>query len=255
MQNHGHYPGRRCPGGLTGSRALARATAQHTCSQNNTAIQDLNISNIKSGKGCNLDFTGISQTSIQAPNFTCSSNSTNSSELVNQLTTQLNNQSSAVTQGLSLNLNSTSNATAISDLKSAITNNINMTELSSCVQNNLSTQNLVLGNITSSCPTYCDTGCPNGMTCDPSLCITKFDKISQSLTQSAVASCISNNSNISKAINTAATTLSNSVTAENTGVSLASLLGNLFGSLGSSITVIIIIIIIVIIIAGMYYMS
>jgi hypothetical protein len=209
------------------------------CGQNNTSSQTMEFSDITAGPGCNLDFSNISQTSIQSPNFTCALSAANSSELQNQLSTQLDQAAKSEQSGLAGALNSTSNSNSIATIKSNIMNNINISQVSECVQNNISTQKQKFGKISASCPGYCNTGCQSGFTCDMSLCRTNFNNISQSITQSAVGSCLSNNSALQKVINDSANQVSQISSASNKGIDFAASLASLGSGLIPSIICII----------------
>lgn len=193
------------------------------CSQNNSSVQELSFSDIKSDPGCRLNFSNISQTSVQTPNFTCSSDSKNNADLLNQFKTQLQQQAQATLSGIPGAINSQSVSNTVNKLQNDITNNINVNQVSNCVQNNLASQKAQFGHIESSCPGFCQTGCPPGYNCDMNLCSVDFNNISQSITQAAVAKCVSSNSTVTNAVNNAANDLSQTSSAKNTGIDFTSL--------------------------------
>ena len=205
--------------------------SSQTCGQNNTAIQNMNFSNIHPGAGCNLDFSGISQTSIQTPNFTCSTNSNNDSQLAAQFATQLQQQSSAAISGIPGAINNQAVSNAVTNVQNTIKNNIHVSQVASCVQNNLAQQTQNFTNITPQCPAYCNNGCPAGNICDMSKCTTNFNNINQTLTQNAVTSCLSANSAVNKAISSAASDIATATTASNTGfLNIDTIFSSLSGS-------------------------
>lgn len=202
------------------------------CGQNNSASQTLDFSNITASDGCNLDFNNITQTMIQTPNFTCSSNSQNESDLMSQFKSQLDQNSQAALSGLSGALNSNAASSTISKLKNEIENNINISQVSSCVQNSIADQKLKFNKINANCPAYCRNPqfCKGVESlCDMSKCTTSFSNIGQSMTQAAVGSCLASNANLNKVISDASTQLTQASTSKNTGIDFTAI----FASLGS----------------------
>lgn len=202
-----------------------------SCSQTNVATQELNFNDIVAPTGCNLEFSGISQTSVQTPNFSCSSDNKNDTELSAKFKTELEQNAKAAVSGIGGAVVSKSDSETINKLTNEISTNINVSNVSSCVQDNLSQQKMQFGKIQTSCPAYCNdlTMCKGELKslCDMSKCTTSFKNISQSLTQAAVANCTSKNSNVQKIINEAASKLSQKAESKNEGI-------NVFASLGSS---------------------
>jgi hypothetical protein len=179
----------------------------NSCTQNTTSNQTILVDGITADPGCSLHFTG-SQTSVQTPNLSCSSSNANDSQLATQFQTQLQQQAES-SGGLGLfSVGNTSVSNTLSKLSNTITNNMSISNISNCVQNTVSNQSTTDKNITTSCPDYCKTGCPNGFTCDTSLCVTDFDNLTQSITQSAVGKCLSTNSTVAKAISDAQNSIS-----------------------------------------------
>lgn len=193
------------------------------CSQNNTSVQDMSFNDISADEGCSINFSGISQTALVAPNFTCSSKQENNSELMNKLQTALGSEAESKLSGLAGALNSESRTTIKNKIVNEITNNINMSNVSSCVQDNLSKQKLQFKKIVASCPSYCRNvrqckGVEN--MCDMSQCKINFTDINQSLTNKAVASCMSANENVQKIVNDVANDVTSSAKASNTGIDI-----------------------------------
>ena len=207
------------------------------CAQNNSSLQSINFNNIKAGKNCQLKFSNISQSNLQSPNFSCSSNSSNNSDLAAQFSNSLQQQAQAQTSGLSGALVSSSNSTTMSKLANTITNNINMSDVSNCVQNILAKQTLNWSNITIPDCTGCGLQCnQQGTTCI-NTCEQDWDTISQNLVSSAVGNCLNANQNVSSATQNAQSQVAQATSAANTGIDVA-------GSCGSSICLILIILII-----------
>ncbi len=233
-------------------------SSSSSCSQNNSMSQDLNISDIIVHGG-SLEVSGISQTGQQIPNFTCSSDSANSSSLANQFKTQLDQQATSALSGLGGAANSESNSSVVGNLKNEIEQNINISNVSKCVQDNLAKQKTNIGKFEINVPGYCATGCPPGYSCDMDACTVKVKDISQSLTQSAVGQCMASNQNLQQAINSASNQIKTSSVAENKGIDVA----GMFNSLVSAVTGpmkyfvigIIVVIILVILVGGYFLMS
>jgi hypothetical protein len=203
-----------------------------SCKQSNTSVQKLDFSNITAGEGCSLNFNNISQTSTQTPNFSCSNSASNEQNLLNQFKTQLDQQAQSTVAGLAGALNSQSSSEIVNNLKNKIENNINISSVSQCVQDNIAKQKQNYNKIVASCPGYCRNlqQCVgvDPKLCDMSKCSTNFSNISQAITQAAVGQCMSSNTNVTKAINDASNQISQIAKSENKGIDFAAL----FASLG-----------------------
>jgi hypothetical protein len=220
-----------------------------TCGQNNSSVQELSFDNIEAGDGCSLSFNNISQTTSQTPNFTCSSQSQNETELLNKFKTELEQQASAAVSGLGGALNSEATSNTISMVRNEIENNINISNTSTCVQNNVSEQLLNFSKIKTSCPAYCrNPSLCKGVEklCDMDKCETDFSNISQSITQAAVANCLSSNSTITKIINDAANDISQTAESKNTGIDLFASLASFGSSLIPLIIGVVVLVVIII---------
>lgn len=202
------------------------------CGQNNNAIQELSFSNIKSGNGCNTIFDGISQVSVQAPTFTCSSSAANETDLLAKFKTELDQNVKSEISGLAGAVNSESIAEVTNKLVNDISNNISINTLSNCVQDNYAKQTADFNNITLSCPAYCnDTFTETNPVIAKLLldkCTNKFTNINQNLLQKSVGECILSNNNIQKIIADADTSIVQSAESKNTGIDIAEII-NSFG--------------------------
>ena len=203
-------------------------SSSSNCAQNNSSNQTISVSNIHANN-CGLNVSGISQTSTQTPNFTCSSDSQNSADLQNQFKTQLQQQAESQVKNLGGALNSQAVSSAVNTLTNSVENNINISQVSSCVQNNIASQNIQVNGVTATCPGYCTTGCPTGYTCDLANCSVNITDISQNLTQAAVGSCLATNKSLASAVTTAANSISQSASSTNSGIDIVSLLSS-FGT-------------------------
>lgn len=222
----------------TVNNAITNVMLQNSssCGQNNTSVQNISFSNIKTGPGCSLDFSGISQTSTQTPNFSCSSDSNQSSSLQTALSAALTQAVKSESSGISGALLSDTHVKSTSDIINNITNNVNVSNVSSCVQSNLSSQEQVYNTLTSSCPAFCNSGTIPTTQVEVDaykLCTVNFNNINQTLTQAAVAKCTANNSALTNAINQAAVTVSQEASSESTGfLNITKIAGDITGVVG-----------------------
>lgn len=210
-----------------------------SCTQNNSIIQDINISRIKSAQGCNLEISGISQQAIQAPNLTCISSSANTTDLMNKIEAKLKQEAKASAESGIGKSDSKTNST--SKLINEVKNNMNISNVVSCVQNTLAQQSMNISDIEISCPKFCQTMKPsdcNGSGAEKAcaLCTAKITDIRQTIVQEAVSKCLNNNETLTKAINEAAADFTQSATSSSKG-------NDVFGFLSSFGTISIILII------------
>ena len=216
------------------------------CGQSNSQSQSIDISNIDtSGTSCSINVNGISQKAVQTPSFSCLSDSSQSADLQSQLQSAIKQQADAAVSGLSGALNSQAVSNATTKLQNVVNTNLNISNISSCVQDNLQNQDFKLHFLKSGCPGYCSTGCPKDYTCDMSKCSVNIGNISQTATQGAVATCTSKNSALASAVTSISNDLSQSATTKNTGIDF----GSSMASLGSFLVPFIISIVILIIIS------
>lgn len=217
-------------------------SSSSNCAQNNTLENTQIFKNITPDEGCSLTFTNISQTAQQSPNFTCSSNSTNDSQLATQFKNDLQQEIDKKVSNFPIGY--ASDVSEITNkLVNDITNNISISNVSSCVQNNMLQQKQEFDTIKGSCPSYCNKSnsqmCVDlakispslaATTCDMSKCNITFNNITQSSIQSAVGNCLSSNANYQSILSETATELSQVAKSENKGVDL----GGIFESLGNA---------------------
>lgn len=215
-------------------------SSSSSCGQNNSLENTQVFKNISADEGCSVSFSDISQKAQQSPNFTCSSNSKNDSQLATQFKNELQQQANATTSNFPIGY--ASDASKISNkLVNDITNNISISNVSSCVQNNFLKQSQGIDTIHASCPSYCRNQqiCVDlakvsptlaATTCDMSKCNVPFNNISQSAIQSAVGNCLSNNTNYQHILGEASTNLAQTTTTKNTGVDV----GGIIESVGTA---------------------
>lgn len=199
--------------------------SSNNCAQNNSATALITFEGIKTKGGCKLTFSDINQTINAAPNLTCAQTSANQSDLATQFQTQLDQKTSAAIAGIPGAINSQAITKAVNQLKNTIKNNINISTMANCVQNNIASATQNYRDIVMDC-----TGC--GLQCagNPQVCVNTCEQdwknISQNLSQSAVAKCVQSNTAIATAITEASNEISQASTATNKGI-------DLFASFGS----------------------
>jgi len=232
------------------------------CGQNNSGLQSVNFSNITTGPGCSLGITS-SQKFDQIPSFTCLSESSQSAKLLTDLKSDLDQAVKSNTSGLAGALNSASNSTIVNEMINDISNNVNISNIATCLQNNLANQESVFRAITSSCPKLCN------QNLDPAafnsnftlndynkLCTTSINS-QQELIQAATAACTSENTALTTAINKAAVKVSQIAKSENTGINLAEIISSFFAGITGPIvySIIGVIVFFIIIIIGVFAFS
>jgi len=230
--------------------------SSQNCSQNNNLVQTMNFDNIKSGPGCSLRFSNISQDAKQSVNFSCSMDSQNASSLLSDFKTTLEQEAASKTGGLGGSLNSQAISTAQNSLINEVTSNINMNQVSECIQNTLAEQTANFTNITGSCPSWCNNPSLCGgldpsvavKLCDPSQCVVDFNNVSQQLVQDAAGKCLSSNKAVSDAVTKASNEISQKATSAATGIDPASFMASLLPSIIS----IVIVLLILSSVAGLY---
>jgi hypothetical protein len=216
------------------SLASVILNSSSNCGQNNNAIQQLSISNLKSN-GCNLKIDGISQTSIQSPVFSCSIDSKNESDLLAKFKTELQQNAQSVVSGLAGAINSESVSEVSNKLVNDISNNININSVSNCVQDSYSKQTADINNLELNCPDYCNNPslCAGlnpqlaMLLCDPSRCTNSITNINQNLIQKSVSECTLSNSNLQKVITDIGNEISQTAVSENKGIDLAEIISSI----------------------------
>ena len=187
-----------------------------SCAQNNTLDQIITISNIKTTGGCQLKFSNFKQDANLVPNLSCAQKSENTAELKNKFSTALDQEVASKLEGIPSNLISTNTSTTISNIKNEIVNSTDISNISTCIQNNFASQLTNIHDLTYDC-----TGC--GIKCDlkgnhcANTCEQTFDKISQSLTMNGVAKCTQENAALVKATNDLDNVIKQVATSESTG--------------------------------------
>lgn len=239
------------------------ASSSSNCAQTNNLVQEQVFKDLQADEGCSLSFSNISQTSVQSPNFTCSSDSKNDTALASQFKTELLQQANATVSNSTIG-NAVANSLNKNNTINDIANNINISTISSCVQDNFLKQSQGFNTIKASCPAYCRNPqlCIglDPKICDMSKCSINYSDISQSATQSAVASCLSSNANYQKILSETSNKIAQEAKTTNTGVSIPDIIKSGGNALSSVIGatwlpfIIIGIVIIIVIAIGSYFL-
>ena len=220
------------------------------CSQVNSAIQNLEVSNIKATGNCGISISNITQINTQAPNFSCTNTQNSSAALsaaLNAALTQAANTSANGGLG-----NTSADSTTVSNITNEITNNISMSNVASCAQSTFANQNLLTTAIEGSCPASCneecfsladDTARQECQTFQASnACKIDIDGLNQTLTQTVVGYCLNNQSNLAAVISSIADNVSQTTSAASTGGAID--FGASLASCGSWIWIIVAIVVV-----------
>lgn len=205
------------------------------CSQNNSLSQIQVFKNISGAKGCSPNFSS-DQSAQQSPNFTCASDSKNESDLLTKFENELTQQAEAQAKNFVVG-NAETRASTSNKIVNDVLTNINISNLSTCIQDNMATQSQSLEGIEYGCPAYCgnpelcrvflEFGHPE--LCDQDKCIVHVADLAQAAVQSAVGNCLSKNTNLQKAINDNAITTTQVSNSKNTGVDVAEIVSSFTG--------------------------
>lgn len=208
-------------------------SSSNKCSQNNSLSQVQVFKNISGDKGCSPMFSS-EQTSQQSPNFTCSSDSKNDSELQTKFRNELTQQADAQAKNFVIG-NAETRANTTNKIVNDILANVNISSVSGCVQDNIVEQSSTLDGIKVSCPPHCsdpslciafaEAGHPE--LCDYDACKVPVADFAQRAVQSSVASCLSKNSSLQKAISDTVIDTAQIAKAKNTGIDLAEIVNSL----------------------------
>ena len=182
------------------------------CSSNQENIQKLTISDINA-IDCQVDINNISQTQNLNQNFSCSQNITNESNLIAQLKTELDNAAKASTNGIG-GVFSQSKVGEISKSETNVINTINMSDIASCVNKSLNSQDLKLKKFDVKCPT-------SSMAVLLGQNKLTIQNVSQTIVGNQVASCIQNKADLVAAANSFDSAVKASADASVTGITVS----------------------------------
>lgn len=172
------------------------------CSQSNSSSQKLNISQLKT-KGCPVKISNISQNSTSSPNFECYASILNSTDFKNNFANAIKQNAESETKGVGGAIASVASSATSSNNITEIQNNLNIENLSKCIQNNSADQIANINNIEVDCsPCYGDF-CKSNPSSE--MCIfckggITIDNITQKVLQTAVGNCTIGNTSMQKTI-------------------------------------------------------
>lgn len=154
-----------------------------SCGINNSILQFMNFSNFDL-ENCDLSFSNINQTSNSSIQLKCINSNINEIDTLNKIKNNLTNnfksEASGINFGFNININKT-----IEQKVNEIINNINIRNISECVNNSITQQIMDFGKIKIK-------NCKTPVT---------FNNISQQVISTHVADCINKNQNITKIVN------------------------------------------------------
>jgi len=176
------------------------------CKMNTEAIQKMSFSDLDF-VGCSVNFSNISQMADIETNFACAQDTEQNTELINEFSTELDQELEAALSGLPGAVISESETKSITKMKNDIVANIDIEQISECVASTLTEQKLEFDKIKVDCTGAEDT-------------TVNFDNIKQRLIQSNVAECIQANTQVTKSINDIQNTIDNKQKSYNTGIGL-----------------------------------
>jgi len=154
-----------------------------SCGINSSILQSINFSNIEADN-CDISFSNISQSANSFIDVKCIDKNLNEFETLSKIKNNLTNNFKTETSGLNFGLNANMNTT-IDKKVTEIVNNINIRNLSECINNSIIQQTMNFGNIKVK-------NCKKPLT---------FDNISQQIINTQVSDCIGDNQNIAKIVN------------------------------------------------------
>lgn len=188
--------------------------------QNNTATNNINISDITAGANCSLDIK-TTQKTLQKPDFTGMSDSSQSSAINTAIKGALKENIQKTNRGIQL-MSSPQNSESITTSIDEIANNVSQMSIVSCLQNNTATNDLNIENIKTNCPAICGR---ENLTFTQFFTVTDFDALcttpitgTQEIIQAAVAKCIANNKQVTDSINELARELTKDASQETVGL-------------------------------------
>jgi hypothetical protein len=158
------------------------------CRSKNAAVQRFSLKNINT-KGCKVNISNINQDMQVSTNFKCIQDSNVNSSSVNQFKTNLEQELTSQASGL-INLNAAETET-INTMHDKILNNINLSQLASCISQNIARQEKSIGGINMDC-----TGMPAGSN------ELNISNLQQIMISSNVVDCLQDQKTVADAANT-----------------------------------------------------
>lgn len=154
-----------------------------SCGINNSILQSMNFSNFDL-ENCDLSLSNINQTSNSSIQLKCINSNINEIDTINKIKNNLTNNFKSEVSGINFGFNININET-IDKKVNEIVNNINIRNISQCVNNSITQQIMDFGKIKIK-------NCKTPVT---------LNNISQHIINKQVADCINKNENITKIVN------------------------------------------------------
>jgi hypothetical protein len=165
--------------------------SSNECSSKNANIQEIEIANLDL-VGCDLNMTDISQKQTIKQNFSCLQDTSNKTDLVNRFSTELDAKVEAQAKaGVGVAISKTDSVTK---LKNTIKNNMDISNVAQCIQENINAQKMSVGGIK--------------MKCVPGQKGLDMSRMNQTIISENTASCYQKN----EAVAAAASELNNKIT-------------------------------------------
>jgi hypothetical protein len=189
-------------------------SSSQQCAATNSTSQTIKLGKIKAGKNCIARITGVSNDATVKQDFSCMQNNSQNADLMQKISNAIDAKTEAAVKGLAVG---SASATTLTNAKNTIRNNINISNLSSCMANNLAKQKIETeGMEVGDC---CDPG-PYCTTADRTI---SQDNISNKLVSAQVAKCLQGNEQVARAATEIDNVVKASASSKNEGLTLPDL--------------------------------
>ncbi len=150
---------------LTDAVTTVMMENKNVCAQTNKNTSEQVIGPINVKGGCSLSISNIKQKVNINPEFSCSSASSNDSELMNKIVNEMESKAKTKAEGMTIGSN-TAESLVTQDITNKIRNELNIKNLSECIQTNVTNQLQKISNIDVDC---------SGRNCDRPMCTGLFN--------------------------------------------------------------------------------
>lgn len=164
---------------------------------------------INASDKCQIKWDNINQTANIAPNMSCAQSVSNAASLQTDLQTKLQQNATAVMSGLPTTAVSKVDTSNVSNILNQISNSVNMTNLSQCIQSTLNRQSAQWSNFKITC-----TG----------EAVIEWSNITQTIIENAVMKCTQETKGVADLINQLSNELSQTADSEDKGFDLGGIL-------------------------------
>lgn len=174
------------------------------CDMSSSLLQDLTFNDLEF-RGCNVNFSNISQKLDVAQTLSCLQKSTNSADLKNAFKDKLKSEVDSTVSGIPNAIVSVSQAAQITQSINKITQNIDFSSVANCLIQTIMVQKQTYGKILFECS--------DNQTIS-------FNNINQELLANLISKCVQENENLTKAINELDAEIQNIVSSANSGINI-----------------------------------